>query len=252
MTTDITAKRGVVFLHTIPCNMRPSEVRLHLGQYGEIFRQKFVPFPEKYVGSGNNRRLLPLQYKNGYVEFMDIEKAKNCAQQLNGNPVASKRRRKCFGQLWAIKVMGGDFTWDTVLEEREDKVRKHKQLEFTIRETEKNANEAFRRTVLANTKSKREALKAKRLPQRPALSAPYVSPAQDAVEAAPKKKKVFKAVSEPTKVLRVKKVLTAAVADKKKLVPKVSEKRPRERPESDAVRNDGKVTLKKKRRTESN
>ena len=169
---NIKMDRGVVFLASVPTNMRPSEVRLHLQQFGELFRHKFVPMAKKYVGAGSHRKLLPLQYRSAFVEFMNRDNAKLCAEQLNGSAVASKRRRKCFGQIWNVKYMGDGFTWGNVLEEREEQVRRHQQLEFSFRESERKANETFRKMVFraqsaAEASKKRKPAPVAELPAEP-------------------------------------------------------------------------------------
>lgn len=139
-----STERGVVFLSSIPSNMRPSEVRLHLQQYGTIFRTKFTAFPKKERSSGSG--IMPLQFKNGYVEFMKKEDAIRCAETLNGQMVATKKRRKSHGQLWNIRFMEG-FAMGDLAEEREEHTRNKKELEHRIKEREKSSNELFRQMV---------------------------------------------------------------------------------------------------------
>ncbi len=185
-------ERGVVFLASVPTNMRPTELCLHLQQFGELFRHKFVPMPKKYVGSGSSRKLLPLQYRSAFVEFMNREHAKVCAAQLNGSAVASKKRRKCFGQIWNIRYMGDGFTWGNVLQEREEQVRRHQQLEFSFRESERRSNEAFRKLVLRQAAAA-DAAKARRqqLTEQRALKEGDAEEATDCNEAdaAPKRRR---------------------------------------------------------------
>jgi ESF2/ABP1 family protein len=138
-------ERGVVFLSSIPSNMRPNEVRLHLQQYGTIFRTKFTAFPKKDRSSGHG--IMPLQFKNGYVEFIKKDDAIRCADTLNGQMVATKKRRKSHGQIWNIRFMEG-FSMGDLAEEREEQTRNRKEMEHRIKEREKSANELFRQMVM--------------------------------------------------------------------------------------------------------
>lgn len=158
-----TGQRGVVFLSSIPSNMRPNEVRLHLQQFGTIFRTKFTAFPKKERSSG--RGIMPLQFKNGYVEFLKKEDAVRCADTLNGQMVATKKRRKSHGQLWNIRYLEG-FAMGDLAEEREAQTRNRKELEHRIKEREKDANEHFRKMVLQKKQQTAKALQATREPSQ--------------------------------------------------------------------------------------
>lgn len=160
------AARGVVFLSSIPTNMRPDEVRLHLQQHGPIFRTKFTAFPKKQKPDGKG--LLPLQFKNGYVEFLKREDAERCVALLNGNPVSTKKRRKSHGQLWNLRLLE-DFSWGQLAEEREEKIRYRREFLHSAQEVERNANEAFRRMVLAKKKMESTAAEGSstKLPPKP-------------------------------------------------------------------------------------
>ncbi|RNF02144.1 ESF2/ABP1 family protein [Trypanosoma rangeli] len=146
------AQRGVVFFSTIPRDMRPQEVRMHFSEFGTILRQRFTPFPKKERRPGGP--LLPLQFMNGYLEFAHAADARRAAAAMNGTAVACKRRRKCHGQLWTVKFLD-DFTWDTLLEEREGALRTRRQREAEARGTERAINEAYRAAVLATMRRKR-------------------------------------------------------------------------------------------------
>ncbi|GET92643.1 hypothetical protein, conserved [Leishmania tarentolae] len=139
------SKRGVLYFNTIPRDMRPQEVRLHFTQYGEIRRMKFIPFPKKARRPGGP--LLPLQYKEGWMEFTSASDAQHAAQCMNGQPVDVKRQRRCYGQLWTVRFMEG-FTWDSLLEEAEGKRRARRAAEVEARRAERSINEAYRRMVM--------------------------------------------------------------------------------------------------------
>lgn len=140
-----SSQRGVLYFNTVPRDMRPQEVRLHFNQYGNIRRMKFIPFPKKARRPGG--ALLPLQYKEGWMEFTSADDARNAALCKNGQPVDVKRQRRCYGQLWTVRFME-DFTWDSLLEEAEGKRRARRAAEVEAQREERSMNEAYRRMVM--------------------------------------------------------------------------------------------------------
>ncbi|KAL7702361.1 hypothetical protein N2W54_006139 [Lotmaria passim] len=140
-----STQRGVLYFNTVPRDMRPQEVRLHFNQYGIIRRMKFIPFPKKVRRPGG--ALLPLQYKEGWMEFMSADDARHAAACKNGQPVDVRRQRRCYGQLWTVRFME-DFTWDSLLEEAEGKRRARRAAEVAAQREERSMNEAYRRMVM--------------------------------------------------------------------------------------------------------
>jgi ESF2/ABP1 family protein len=147
-----STQRGVLYFNTVPRDMRPQEVRLHFNQYGDIRRMKFIPFPKKTRRPGG--ALLPLQYKEGWMEFTSAEDARYAAACRNGQPVDVKRQRRCYGQLWTVRFME-DFTWDSLLEEAEGKRRARRAAEVEAQREERAMNEAYRRMVLQAQQQRR-------------------------------------------------------------------------------------------------
>ncbi|AIO01753.1 RNA binding protein, putative [Leishmania panamensis] len=146
------SQRGVLYFNTIPRDMRPQEVRLHFNQYGEVRRMKFIPFPKKARRPGGP--LLPLQYKEGWMEFTSASDAQHAAQCMNGQPIDVKRQRRCYGQLWTVRFMEG-FTWDSLLEEAEAKRRAWRAAEVEARKEERSMNEAYRRMAMQAEQQRR-------------------------------------------------------------------------------------------------
>ncbi|KPI86910.1 hypothetical protein ABL78_4044 [Leptomonas seymouri] len=140
-----STQRGVLYFNTVPRGMRPQEVRMHFSQYGDIRRMKFIPFPKKARRPGG--ALLPLQYKEGWMEFTSSDDARHAAACKNGQPVDVKRQRRCYGQLWTVRFMD-DFTWDALLEEAEGKRRARRAAEVEAQREERSMNEAYRRMVM--------------------------------------------------------------------------------------------------------
>ncbi|CCW71955.1 unnamed protein product [Phytomonas sp. Hart1] len=140
-------QRGVLYFSSIPRDIRPHEVRLHFNRFGKILRMKFVPYPKKERRPGGP--LLPLQYKEGWMEFASSQDAKFAAAAMNGNPVDCKRQRRCYGQLWMVKYLE-HFYWNTLLEEQEGCRRMRRAAEVEARQAECEINEAYRRLVYSS------------------------------------------------------------------------------------------------------
>ncbi|KAG5466721.1 hypothetical protein LSCM1_00895 [Leishmania martiniquensis] len=139
------SQRGVLYFNTLPRDMRPQEIRLHFHQFGEVRRMRFLPFPKKARRPGGP--LLPLQYKEGWMEFSSASDARHAAQCMNGQPVDVKRQRRCYGQLWTVRFMDG-LTWDSLLEEAEGRRRARRAAEVEARKEERSMNEAYRRMAM--------------------------------------------------------------------------------------------------------
>lgn len=141
--------RGVIYFSSVPRNMRPVEVRSHFNTYGEILRMKFLPYPKRERRPGGP--LLPLQFKEGWIEFSRQEDARQAANAMNAHPVECKRLRKCHGQLWTVKFLEG-FSYDDIADEREAE-RRMRRLELaSAQRYESGVNEAFRRAAMAASK----------------------------------------------------------------------------------------------------
>ena len=141
---SLNSNRGVVYLSTVPLDMRPTEVRLYFNEYGTIMRQKFIPYPKKLNSSGKN--LKSLQFKEGYLEFENKKDAEKAVLGLNGKLVAVKRFRKAHGQTWNCKLLH-KFSWDTLLEKKEKELRELKFKEHKAKDEERQINETYRKMV---------------------------------------------------------------------------------------------------------
>lgn len=145
--------RGVVYFSSVPRNMRPAEIRLHFNKFGQILRMKFIPYPKKERRPGGP--LLPLQFKEGWIEYEKQKDAISAAAALNAAPVECKRLRKCFGQLWTVKFLE-NFSFDELADQREAERRLRRMEEVNAQREERGVNEAFRRAVLSASKASRE------------------------------------------------------------------------------------------------
>lgn len=146
------AKRGVAYLSSIPRDMRPQEVCSHFNRFGTILRHRFVPFPKKARRPGGP--LLPLQYREGWIEFRTAAEAKAAAAYMNAQPVECKRTRRCYGQLWNVKYLA-ECSWDTLVEEREGERRARRMAEVDARRQERTANEAYRAIAMRAQQQRR-------------------------------------------------------------------------------------------------
>lgn len=135
------SQRAVVYVSSVPTDMRPNEVRAVFAKYGEIFRQKFVPKPTL-----PGRREAAVQFKEGWLEFVSKESATTAVDRLNASPVACRRTRRCYGQNWTCQVLPG-FTWDDLVHEREGQRREEQQRRHDAVQKERGINERFRRMV---------------------------------------------------------------------------------------------------------
>lgn len=163
----LPSQRAVVYLSSVPTDMRPNEVREVFAKYGDIFRQKFVPRP-----TPPNRPNASLQFKEGWLEFTDAEAACEAAHRLNASPVDTRRTRRCYGQNWTCRVLEG-FTWDDLAHEREGKRRTEQQTRHDAVQRERATNEQFRKLVAAS-RAKVAAARPAAMPVRSTEKAPAV------------------------------------------------------------------------------
>lgn len=160
------AKRGVIFFSSLPTDMRPTEIRNIFSQFGEIFRQKFVPKQTgaeqqttsyiagqaitlkkrsggKISSSGSSKHSQGVQFSHGWLEFLNEKQARQAAASMHGTTVAVKHRRRCSGEVWACKFLP-DFQWGDLSTEVEGRRRQTQQAMFDARQKERKAMEAFR------------------------------------------------------------------------------------------------------------
>eukprot|EP00744_Colponema_vietnamica_P009353 GILI01013307.1.p1 GENE.GILI01013307.1~~GILI01013307.1.p1 ORF type:complete len:230 (-),score=23.36 GILI01013307.1:25-714(-) len=203
------AERGVLYFSSVPTDMRPNEVRLHFQQFGEVLRQKFVPYTIKHSTSG--KRLNAMQFKEGWLEFKNQADAVRAATLLNSKPVGVRRFRKAHGQTWNVKFLP-DFSWDRLIEDKETAVRERKVREYKEKESERSANEMFRALVAAKSKralaAKRQREEEEGIDETEAVVEEVTEPVTDKPTVKTRLKKVEGAEPQPKKLsseLRLKK-----------------------------------------------
>ena len=148
--------RGVIYLSSIPRDMMPGEVRMYFQQFGEIFRQKFIPVPN--TGKGTKRAI---QFAEGWLEFVESSRAKEASETMNGSPVVVKKKRRAFGEVWNCKYLP-NFTWEDLSNETEAHRREHKQRRFEMLQKERKLNEGFRRKVMEARRAREASYQARK------------------------------------------------------------------------------------------
>jgi len=135
------ARRGVVFLGSIPPFMKPMKLRQLLSEFGETDRMYLaaedpsIRAKRKKFGGNTGKKFI-----EGWVEFKDKKKAKKAAAMLHGREVGGKRRSAHYYDLWNIKYLP-KFKWDNLTEEMEyQKALREKklQLEMTVAKKERD------------------------------------------------------------------------------------------------------------------
>jgi ESF2/ABP1 family protein len=135
------ARRGVVFLGTIPPFMKPTKLRQLLNEYGETDRMYLAPedpairAKRKKFGGNTGKKFV-----EGWVEFRNKKHAKKAAEMLHGRQVGGKRRSAHYYDLWNIRYLP-KFKWDNLTEEMEyQKALREKkiQLELAVAKKERD------------------------------------------------------------------------------------------------------------------
>ena len=135
------AKRGVVYLGSIPPFMKPQKLRQLLTPYGDLDRMYLMPEdPEIRARRKKFKGNTGKNFVEGWVEFRDKKKAKACAAMLNGTQVGGRRRGAHFSDLWNMKYLP-KFKWDNLTEEIEYQkaLREQRmQLELSVAKKERD------------------------------------------------------------------------------------------------------------------
>ena len=157
-TTRQRQPRGIVFLASIPANMRPAEVRTVFERFGEIFRHKFVPKKDTVQGKKGAVKSLRtdigkgggnVQFSHGWLEYLDVKAAKNAAESMNATPVQVRHFRKAYGEHWQCKFLGEDFQWGDLATEQEGQRRTRQHALYIARQKERKIADDFRAACAA-------------------------------------------------------------------------------------------------------
>ncbi|KAM3572900.1 hypothetical protein VYU27_005100 [Nannochloropsis oceanica] len=125
---DEIARRGVVYLSSLPPFMKPAKVKHLLEKFGPITRLYMVEedaaMRKRRVKGGGNKKK---KYVEGWVEFKEKGLAKQIAEHLNGSLVGGKKRNFYHDDMWTMKYLKG-FNWGHLTEKLayERRVREQK------------------------------------------------------------------------------------------------------------------------------
>ena len=144
---EALARRGVVYMASVPPFMRPDKVKHLLEQYGEVTRLYLAP---EDAATARRRKKLGGQratnYTEGWIEFADKKVAKAVARSLHLQKIGGKKRSYYSEDTWNLKYLR-HFTWSHLTEKKayERRVKEHKlRLEMA---TVKKQNDDFRDLV---------------------------------------------------------------------------------------------------------
>ncbi|KAH8797104.1 hypothetical protein DL96DRAFT_1540798 [Flagelloscypha sp. PMI_526] len=107
----------VIYISRIPPGMRPTKVRRHMSQYGEIGRvhlqqedAKRAYLRRKYTATKK------AHFTEGWVEFKDKKVARRVAEMLNANTIGGKKGTRWRDDIWTMKYLP-KFKWNMLTEQ---------------------------------------------------------------------------------------------------------------------------------------
>jgi ESF2/ABP1 family protein len=108
------ARRGVLYLPSVPPSMTPTILRQLLEPHGEVTRLYLKPnFNNKSQKKKNSKRT---RYAEGWVEFAKRSTAKRIALCLHQTTITNRPRSIMCGDLWNMKYLGKRFKWEILTE----------------------------------------------------------------------------------------------------------------------------------------
>jgi ESF2/ABP1 family protein len=112
------AKRGVLYLPSVPPSMTPTILRQLLEPHGEITRLYLKPnFNHRSNNNNNsNNKKTRVRYAEGWVEFSKRSTAKRIVLCLHQTTITNHQRSIMCGDLWNMKYLGKRFKWEILTE----------------------------------------------------------------------------------------------------------------------------------------
>lgn len=162
-TQKAVSRSGVIYLSRVPPFMKVHTLKHLLSPYGDIGRIFLTPEdPKKYsrrVKSGGNKKR---SFVDGWVEFVDKQKAKLVAQTLNAEIIGGKKGGWYHDDIWNIKYLKG-FKWHNLTEQiaaenaaRADRLRRDlAQSKRTTQQFLQNVEKAKIYTTMKSRQAKR-------------------------------------------------------------------------------------------------
>ena len=148
MSIEEDSQKGIVYIGRIPPRMSPGQIKSLLERYAAVDRIYLAP---------NKNKSSSFSFSEGWIEFLDKQKAKQVVSLLNGQPMGGGRgSKKTFSHdLWCLKYLS-KFKWVHLSEKLayERAVREQK-LHSEITQT-KRENELYLKGVGKNAKNKKQ------------------------------------------------------------------------------------------------
>jgi ESF2/ABP1 family protein len=112
------AKRGVLYLPSVPPSMTPTILRQLLQPHGEITRLYLKPnFNHRSNNNNSNHnKKTRVRYAEGWVEFSKRSTAKRIVLCLHQTTITNHQRSIMCGDLWNMKYLGKRFKWEILTE----------------------------------------------------------------------------------------------------------------------------------------
>ncbi|KAL0117748.1 hypothetical protein PUN28_008861 [Cardiocondyla obscurior] len=113
-TTDIEvtkcnkkAKRGIIYLSTIPRYMNIVMIREMLSAYGKLGRVYLQPADNEAQSTKYKKKLKKAikHFTEGWIEFESKKVAKFVAETLNNTQISTRKRSKFYDDIWNIKYL---------------------------------------------------------------------------------------------------------------------------------------------------
>lgn len=155
-------KPGIIYISSIPKHMNVALIREYLapfGDLGRVFLQPDKKFREYFSfkirpscvrlspfrtvtrkKKLHSQKQLAIHFTEGWVEFLSKRKAKFAAQQLNNQPITTKKNSRFCDVLWSLKYLPR-FKWVHLSERLTYEKQMYKQkLQAEISQARKEAN----------------------------------------------------------------------------------------------------------------
>ncbi|XP_057663302.1 activator of basal transcription 1-like [Diorhabda carinulata] len=138
------AKRGIIYLSTIPPYMNVTKIRDFFSEFGTVGRiyLQLADKELKYDGKDKTKkkRKVAKKFTEGWVEFEKKSIAKKVAALLNNTQVSNRKKSKQYDHIWNMKYLS-NFKW-THLHERlaYEKAARRQKLRAEIQLAKKKSN----------------------------------------------------------------------------------------------------------------
>ncbi|XP_020293557.1 activator of basal transcription 1-like [Pseudomyrmex gracilis] len=124
---DKKAKRGIIYLSTIPKYMNVTMIREIFSAYGEVDRVylQLDENPQSMKGTKKHKKAIK-HFSEGWVEFKKKKVAKFVARTVNNTQISTRKKSKFYDVIWNIKYLPR-FKWVHLCERLAYERAVHKQ-----------------------------------------------------------------------------------------------------------------------------